>query len=106
MNLPHIHAGACLLGLLAGPAAAQRAHGGVAFHGGFAHPGFVSRPFIHPGFVGRPFHPGFVRTGPRFFFGFGGPVVIAPPAYPYPFYPYAYPYPPPPYPYPYYPPPY
>jgi hypothetical protein len=37
----------------------------VAFHGGFAHPGFVSRPFIHPGFVGRPFHPGFVRTGPR-----------------------------------------
>ena len=104
MGLTRILSGVCLLALVAGPAAAQHAHGGVAFHGGFVHPGFVhpgfvGRPFVHPGFV----HPGFVHGGPRFFYGFGGPVVIAPP-YLYPYYPYAYPYPYPPAPYPYYPP--
>jgi hypothetical protein len=100
MSLTRILSGVCLIALVAGPAAAQRGGGGGfhggggGFHGGFAHPGFVGRPFIHPGFV---------HGGPRFFFRFGGPVVIAPP-YRYPYYPYAYPYPYPPAPYPYYPP--
>jgi hypothetical protein len=59
MSLTGILSDVCLFALVAGPAVAQRAHGGVAFHGAFVHPGFVGRPFIHPGFV----HPGFVHLG-------------------------------------------
>jgi hypothetical protein len=38
---------------------------------------------FHPSFV----RPGFIHGGPRFFYGLGVPMVIAP-RYPYPLYPY------------------
>ena len=50
------------------------------FHGGFVHPKIRA---FHPSFV----RPGFIHGGPRFFYGLGVPMVIAP-RYPYPLYPY------------------
>ena len=63
MKLIRLLSGACLLILVAGTAQARP--GGLGKPGGFAHPGFAHRGFDHRGFVHR---------GPRFIFGFGGPV--------------------------------